>query len=555
MKVVKTTLGRLSVYYLLLAIGIIPCANIIPDAFPARNLSTIYLLFLSACLIRYYSYRVTGAGTISVLMKALSWMEFLLILLRGLKYSVFAGVDVLARHTWYLYYLPMLLIPLFLFYISLLVSPSGDEHIPKQWYLIAAVTIIIIVIVLTNDLHGLVFKFSPGFANWNNDYTHEPLFYVATAWQYVLYIAAILILVIKSRISSTKRYAWLTLIPFAIGIAMCVLLVTDMMPRINGSIIIEFPEALSFMVAGVLECCMQLGLIPTNSNYGKLFGAFSLAAQITDRNGMPVYISNTSKPLTADQFNSPDGSRIDGHTVLHKMDLPGGYGFWQDDMTEIDRLNDELAQAKEGLAQEAELIRLENELKENEAKIEQRSAVYDEIAKNTRRQSLEISALAQKARETFDADVRNECRRRITLFASYIKRYANLMLLSYENDTIEAGELALSFSEVLRYLNFAGIPGELVSGAAGVIDSQKALALFGVFGTLLTDNIGSLRGVFINLQNDEKTICKLTLENLEVTLTEESLNALLINGVAWESVLEDDVAYISFSNAEKGVSA
>ena len=54
MKVVKTTLCRLSVYYLLLAIGIIPCANIIPDAFPARNLSTIYVLFLSACLIRYY---------------------------------------------------------------------------------------------------------------------------------------------------------------------------------------------------------------------------------------------------------------------------------------------------------------------------------------------------------------------------------------------------------------------------------------------------------------------------------------------------------------------
>ena len=552
MKVVKTTLGRLALYVLLLAINIIPCANVIPDVFPTRNLSTVYLLFLSVCLIRYYSHRVSGSGALPFLMKALSWMAFLLLLLRGLKYSVFAGVDVLARHSWYLYYLPMLAMPLLLFYISLVVSPGGGPRIPKKWYWVGAVTGVLILAVLTNDLHGLVFRFHPGFLNWNGDYSRGALFYVVTAWQYILYLAAILVLVTGHRVSSMKKYTFLTVIPFSIGIALSVLLTTGAMPRIHGAYIIEFPEALIFMAAGVLECCLQIGLIPANTRYGKLFETFSISAQITDRRGAPVYRSRSAVLLTAEQFAAPDGARIGEHTVLHKMELPGGFGFWQDDMTELDRLNEELEEAKEGLAQETELIRLQNELKEKRAQIEQRSAVYDEIARHTRRQSGAISLLAKKARESDSPAVKKECLERITLFASFIKRFANLMLLSYQDPTIETGEVALSFSEVLRYLNFAGIPGELINRASGVVSARAALALFEAFGALLTDHISSLRGVLINLSD---RACKLTLECPDAELAKEGAGALSRAGVVWDRVCEDEVTFFSFGLTEGRESA
>lgn len=547
MKVVRTTLGRLALYYLLLAINIIPCANFIPDSFPTRNLSTVYLLILSACLIRYYSYRVSGSGHLPFMMKSLSWMAFLLILLRGLKYSVFAGVEALARHTWYLYYLPTLLLPLFFFYISLFISPKGDVRIPKKWHWTGAVTALFILLVLTNDLHQLVFRFRPGFVNWDGDYSRGLMFYVITAWQYILYLAAVFILGFKCRIGSAKKHAWLTVIPFSAGIAMNLLLMTEKMPKINGTYIIEFPEALIFMVAGILECCMQLGLIPTNKGYGKLFGIFSLSAQITDRKGTPVYLSRSAVPLTAEQFAAPDGARIGAHTVLHKMEVPGGFGFWQDDLTEVDRLNEELAEAKEGLAQEAELIRLRNELREKQTKIEQRTDVYDTIARRTWRQSQAISQLAEKGRSSSDQAVRETCRRRIVLLASYVKRYANLMLLSYEGKTIETGELGLSFSEVLRYLNFSGIPGELFITGSGRVPAGAALAVFEAFGTLLTENLSSLCGVFINLSSKEKTVCKLTLENLQTAFYDDVSPA----DVYAQTVREDDVTYISFTLPER----
>ena len=552
MNVVKKTLLRLTLYFLLLAINIIPCANIIPDAFPSRNVSTIYLLILSVCLIRYYSYRVSGSGGMPFMMKSLSWMAFLLLLLRGVKYSVFAGVDTLARLSWYLYYAPMLLLPLLLFYISLIVSPRVDLRVQKRWLLVGTITILLIFIVLTNDLHGLVFRFNTNFHNWNSDYSHAPLFYVITVWQYVLYLAAITVLVKKCRIDSTKKYAWLIAIPFSIGIALSVLLVTGKMPKINGTNLVEFPETMIFMVAGVLECCIQLGLIPTNMRYGKLFETFSIAAQITDRKGVTVYSSRTAALMSPEQLTSFDGARIGEHTVLHKMELPGGFGFWQDDLTDLDRLNDQLTEAKEKLAEETELIRLQNDLKEKRSKIEQRTAVYDEIAKLTRKQSQMITDLARESRSSDDKAEREEYLKRITLFASYIKRFANLMLLSYENKEIETGEVALSFSEVLRYLNFAGIPGEIYNTSSKKVSAVSALAVFEAFGSLLVDNISCINGVFVYLSDDTAAICKLTMENLRTMLSKEEIKVLSNAGVRAKCVREDDVTYISFKVSERG---
>ena len=553
MNEIKTTFKRLALYHLLLAMNILPCASIIPDRFPTRNLSSIYLIFLSVCLILYYSYRVSRQGRLSVMMKSLSWMALILILLRGIKYSVFAGVDVLARHTWYLYYVPMLLLPLFFFYISLLVSPKDNLRFSGKWCWTAVVTVVFIVLVMTNGFHQQIFIFQPDFADWDSQYSYGWLFYIITAWQYALYLAAVFVLGFKCNISTAKKYAWLTFVPFGIGIAESILLATGKMPKLNGTYIIEFPEVLILMVAGILECCIQFGLIPTNKGYGKLFHTLSLCAQITDRNGAAVYSAGFAVPLTEEQFAAPDGTRIGEHTVLHKMELPGGYGFWQDDLTELDRLNGELEDAMEQLSQDAELIRLQNDLKAKQIKIAQRTALYDIIAKRTRRQSMAISRLAEAARRlSSDAAVRERCCRQIALFGAFIKRYANLMLLSDKSKTLEAGELGLSVAEVLRYLNFSGIPGELVNTADGAVPADAALCIFEAFGELLEANLSALRGVLINLSFKENAVCKLTMEQMPVELSEETEQKLAGVGIRTEVLHEDDVTYLCFTFPERG---
>ncbi|MBP5246160.1 MAG: hypothetical protein J6036_06865 [Clostridia bacterium] len=549
---VKTILKRMAFYYLLLAINVVPLVGLLPDVFPTRNSSTVFLLILSVCLVLYYSHRVLPTAGLSAMMKALSYMALLMILLRGIKYSAFAEVGVLARHTWYFYYVPVLLLPLFFFCISLLVPPKKYAHSKRIWYCTLALTALLIILVLTNDFHQLVFAFKPGFVNWDNDYSHGLLFYVIMFWQYALYIAAIIILLIKCRISSSRKHAWLIMIPFAVGFVMNVLLITGKMPKINGVNVVAFPETLICTAAATLECCILLGLIPTNMDYGKLFRHFSISAQITDRKGNPVYVSSAASPLTKEQFSLQDGARVDEHTVLHKMEIPGGFGFWQDDMTGLDRLNEELADAKEELSQEAELTRLRNELKEKQKKLEQHMLLYDNIAKSVWSQSQTISQLAKSARLSTDRTQKEECRNRIILLGAYIKRYANLTLLSQDNDEIEVGELGLSVLEMLRYLNFCGIPGEFIQNAEGKVNAKAALAFFETFETLLETNYFCLHGVFVNLSVKESVIFKMTFENLEETLSEDAEKRLSDCCIKTEIQKEDSVTYICLALPKGG---
>ena len=237
------------------------------------------------------------------------------------------------------------------------------------------------------------------------------------------------------------------------------------------------------------------------------------------------------------------------------MEIPGGFGFWQDDMTGLDRLNEELAEAKETLSQETELIRLRNELKEKQTKIEQRTMVYDNIAKHIQPQSRAISKLAENARLSKDEGEKKRSCYKIALLGSFIKRYANLMLLSYESGSIETGELGLSFFEVLRYLNFSGVPGEFVNTSSGEVSSDAALKVFEIFGRLLESDLDSLKGVFVNLSSGESVVCKLTLENFSTGLDDEMKAELLSAGISAEAVEEDGVTYIAFTLPSKGVSA
>ena len=540
MSEVKPTLKRMGVYYLLWAVNCILAIGIIVDRFPTRNITTFYLLALSVYLVLYYRHRVSPGGRLSVLMKLLSWMGLLLILFRGIKYGAFSGVDVLARHTWYLYYVPVLFLSLLLFGIALFISPKNRRLAAGVWYGALALTLIWIGFILTNDLHQQAFVFREGFANWDSEYTYGWLFYVVNVWLYLLFFAAIAILVFKCRVSSARKNAWIILIPVVIRVVLFILM-------INGISLIEFPETHFFTAAIILECCMQLGLIPTNTDYGTVFKVLPISAQITDKKGAPVYVSPSAIPLTGEQFSLDSGTRIDEHTVQHKMSIPGGFGFWQDDLTELDHLNDELAEAKEGLAQEADLIRLRNELVEKQTQIRQRTQMYDTIAQCTQKQSQTISQLASQARLSDDPALKDRCRKRIILLGAYIKRYANLMLLSQENQCIAAGELGISVSELLRYLNYSGIPGEYIGHAYGSVHAPAALAVFEAFESLLETNGPSLKGVFVNFSGGDPVIFKVVFEALSEPLTDAWFERLSSVGVQVDQTREDDILYISFT--------
>ena len=88
-------------------------------------------------------------------------LMLLWLILRTLKYEFVTDLTV-ARYIWYLYYLPMLFIPLLGVYIALSLGKSEKFRLTGRIGALAIIPAVLFLLVITNDLHQQMFAFSSG---------------------------------------------------------------------------------------------------------------------------------------------------------------------------------------------------------------------------------------------------------------------------------------------------------------------------------------------------------------------------------------------------------
>jgi len=539
-------LHSILLYFFLLILCFFAEVNIIPDVFPWRMISSIYFLALGVLLVIYFAERIADRGKLKRRMLFCAWLIVTFMLLRMVRYEVFTAGTIFARYTWYFYYLPMLFIPLCTFYATLYIDGEEKREFAKVKHLFGVITTLLFLGVLSNDFHQTVFGFQDGFLNWENDYTHGFGFFVVIAWTYFLYIFSIVIMFKKCRLSKVKKRWWITIIPFAIGITMQLLIAFGKMPKVNGLMVINFPEAVCFMIALFWECCIRIGLIPTNKGYGELMRVSSLALQITDQNGATIYKSISANELKEADKKKTEPILLDENTELYCEKIPGGYTYWQNDISELNEINKKLEEVHSLLSEETELIRLENELKEKRVSIEQRTALYELINSKTATQSKQIAKLAESALAEKDTKIRNYNAGLICFFGAYIKRYANLMLLAENESMMSTAELGMAIGESLRYLGNMNIPCAYVGNVDVKIPTDNVVLLYEIFERLVEESLSSLKAVYVKVENSSGIILKITLEGASAVLDEETKDKLFQVGIPVTIKYEDEISYIRF---------
>lgn len=485
------TLGRL-LQLAVMFIGVSVISVFTPDRFMLRKPATILLMVLAVILQLYFSEHIIDRRVRLCLTSAAA-MICLWIILRGAKYIAFEESEVFARHIWYMYYVPALAIAQLSLYAALFAGRREGERLPALSHASAVLTAAFMAMMLTNDIHRLAFDFKPGFADWDSDYSRGPLFVAVYIWIVILHFASLFILFRRCRLSESRRLIWIPLIPVVFGFTYLTLYASGLLPRIAGSYFGELPEAVCFMIAGVWLGFVGIGLIPSNEDYGGLFSVSGLAAQIADRDLNVVYRSAGASWLTKAQLASGSTVMLDPDTRLHRRAVKGGFIYWQDDIAELNRVNSGLEELGEKLAEEAELIRLENELREERAQIEARTAVYDGIARNVLPQSKRIGELCEEAEA--DPDVYDKNVRLICLLGTFIKRYSNLSLLAADSSLISSGELQLAVSETMRRLADIGPSVSIGAFEKGALPAEFVLGAYRSFFVLCEAVLPVLKGV------------------------------------------------------------
>ena len=103
----------------------------------------------------------------------MSWLLVGWLLLRLFKYQL-PQEGALCRMCWYGYYLFQLALPVALLYLTVISDrPEGEKHLLRPLWPPLVVYVLSVLLVMTNDLHQMVFRFVPG-GNWVSDYHYGP---------------------------------------------------------------------------------------------------------------------------------------------------------------------------------------------------------------------------------------------------------------------------------------------------------------------------------------------------------------------------------------------
>ena len=428
---------------------------------------------------------------------------------RTAKYF-FVSTAAAIRYLWYFFYLPMLFIPLLAVFVAAFLGKPEGYRLPKWTRLLYVPAAILLSLVLTNDLHQAVFHFDPALTEWRDSgYTYGAGYYGAAGFMALCALTALGIMILKCRGSRGRKTIWLPLLFPALAALYAGLYIvyiedhTSLLYYLAGDMTVAF----CLLFAGLLESCLQTGLIPTNTGYEALFQASSVGMRITDGEGAVRYASDAAGPLSEEDLRRVEaaGSLLEGTTLRKARAIPGGYILWEEDVSELTRVKEELEAAREELRDRNDILRDQYRKDAQRYKLEEQNRLYDLVQQETQRQLRQIDALALRLRETEEGSPeRRALLLRILVLATYVKRRKDMTISADRSRSLPVSRLGSALRESCGNLSLEGIDGNLyLPETEEELPVAAAFAAYDLFEDALEAALDTLRYFYVTISEGE----------------------------------------------------
>ncbi len=401
---------------------------------------------------------------------SIAGLMMLFVTFRSIKWSIENNPQ-LEQLMWYAYYIPHILAPLILFLIALSIEKKLYMRYRSYIYWLFAAAIGLIVIVLTNNYHQIIFKI----IEWSESYDvveYQLGFWIIAAWLSLFFIMTIILLIRNSKLPHTNRRIVLPL--FVIFCYVVYVAFYMINPAPNGVGFVELMVTVCLIYVSLIESLVHVGLIPSNSNYQMLFENSAIPMIIVDEDYETLCRTKVQLPVDKSLYHQmSDGDQCDlGDDRLRFKRLSSGAVLWLDDMRDINRQIRQIEVTNRNLLIENELLQNDILLAKKEITLREKEHIYSEIE----------NVIADKrtivkqriATLPFDQLGRRESLLYICLIGAYIKRMSNIILLKQLYDDVNALELENAILESMvsyrlkntvihhaRYVDFV-LPGELL---------------------------------------------------------------------------------------------
>ena len=428
--------------------------------------------------------------------------------LRTVKYHIL--LDPLGGHIcWYLYYIPMILIPTFGLSATLLMD--GAEKKTTKWItgILLFFSVVLIVCVLTNDLHQQVFRFEGPVPYSDKNYSYGILFMLIQFWIIACLVIMEILLVKKSRIPDRKRF-WLPVIPglLLLGWNIANLLRLPFIKTFAG----DMTAICCLLMAAIFQGCILCGLIQTNSRYFELFQATGgLDAEITDNSFRPYYFSGEFPELSKDLRDSiiAKSSVQERGIRINHLPVKGGHLFWSEDISVLLDQYQDIQEQQEELTARNQLLRKTYKKEAERRKLEEQNRLLNIIQSQTSRQYELLSHYMEKLEQTESREEYELILSKIVVVGTYLKRRKNLMLTRYSSreDSLTMADLKQSLAESCENLKLCEIKAAyFVQDKEKQIRADDVLKCYDFFEWLIEQLFDVMNSVFFRVTHIEEKL-------------------------------------------------
>lgn len=434
---------------------------------------------------------------------SISGLMVLWFVIRSTNYF-FTADAAIERQLWYWYYLPMLFIPLFSVFVAISLGKPANSKLSKTTLLLYIPTVLCLLLVLTNDFHQLIFSFPVGEV-WTDDNKGYAFgYYFVIGWEIICALAAFTIMLVKCRLSQRKKYLPFLLLTCSIGYALIYVSGAEWMQLIGGDI----TAAQCLMFTGILECCIQCGLIQTNTGYKSLFEAGSIGAQIVDTDYHTRYASSNAPELTADMMRLAErnAAMLDNNTLLRSSKINGGHVLWQEDITDLTVLLEKLEENRKTISERNDVEQENYKTKVRINTVREKNRLYDRLQAQTVHQIELLDQLLTQNEAEPDPEIRRSLLAKAAVIGVYIKRRGNLMFIGEKSNVTDTAELSACLDESFANLELMGVECAIDIPGKNSIAIQDAIRVYDFFEAVTEAAMDDIRFVWLKARSLEDAV-------------------------------------------------
>lgn len=372
-----------------------------------------------------------------------------------LKYKSFTPIY--ATILWYLYYVPMTLIPL-LYQLCGLRLAGLEQHRVGHRYRTALwiAAFLLIGFVLTNDFHRQVFHFDRSSGTWSNDYTYGWGYAVVLVWTAFNFVAYFVLVGRSSsfriqRFTFTAAFVLMGGAFFAISYAL----------RVPWAWRLNFSLVYCVLCVVAMEICLDCGVIPSYHGIAGIFDTLPLDLKVLTRDLQEVYATPASQPMpegVREELRAQEHGHAHAFTVPSAPDvmyrafsLLGGSALLAQDVSELNGLNRELAHRRMELQRQNELLAADYDLKTHLADQEAETLLVQDVDKALARALDEMYGVLSSLPPLADEASSRERFRMLQcakMLVAYCKRKGSLTLAQHGESGFDRDRIQLIANEL-----------------------------------------------------------------------------------------------------------